>query len=141
MRSDVDHGSTPNPELFLLSRTGCMDAWHDIFHTSPPKFLSLSFMQKAIRYEQQRALLGGPSKQTVRRIKALAKEGQNARPTVTSLKTGNHLIREWNGRTYQVEVVEGGFMMDGQPYRSLTAIAKRITGAQWSGPRFFGLST
>ena len=52
---------------------------------------------------------------------------------------GARLIREWNGRRYMVEVVDGGFVMDGKPYRSLTAIAFRITGARWSGPRFFGL--
>ncbi|MCF6305500.1 MAG: DUF2924 domain-containing protein [Rhodobacteraceae bacterium] len=49
-------------------------------------------------------------------------------------------MREWNGRTYQVEVLTKGFRMDGREYRSLTAIAKKITGANWSGPRFFGLT-
>ena len=48
-------------------------------------------------------------------------------------------MREWNGRTYRVEVVEGGFQMDGKAYRSFSAIARKITGAQWSGPRFFGI--
>lgn len=52
---------------------------------------------------------------------------------------GARLIREWNGRRYVVEVTDGGFVMDGKSYRSLTAIAFRITGAKWSGPRFFGL--
>jgi hypothetical protein len=49
------------------------------------------------------------------------------------------LIRDWNGRRYVVDVVDGGFVLDGKHYRSLTAIAFRITGAKWSGPRFFGL--
>jgi hypothetical protein len=49
-------------------------------------------------------------------------------------------MREWNGRTYQVEVIRDGFVMDGRTYKSLSAIAKRITGAHWSGPRFFGLT-
>lgn len=52
---------------------------------------------------------------------------------------GARLIRDWNGRRYVVEVVEAGFVMDGKVYKSLTAIAYRITGARWSGPRFFGL--
>jgi len=52
---------------------------------------------------------------------------------------GARLIRDWNGRRYVVDVIDGGFVLDGKQYRSLTAIAFRITGAKWSGPRFFGL--
>lgn len=52
---------------------------------------------------------------------------------------GARLIREWNGRRYVVDVTESGFVMDSKLYKSLTAIAVRITGAKWSGPRFFGL--
>ncbi|MCK0096696.1 DUF2924 domain-containing protein [Yoonia sp. F2084L] len=61
-----------------------------------------------------------------------------AKPMLTP---GTQLVREWNGRIYRVLVTDDGFEMDGQTYRSLSAIAKRITGAGWSGPRFFGLST
>ncbi len=52
---------------------------------------------------------------------------------------GTRLVREWNGRMHVVEVTENGFVWDGKSYRSLSAIARRITGAHWSGPRFFGL--
>ncbi len=55
------------------------------------------------------------------------------------LPPGTRLMREWNGRTYAVDVVTDGFVFDGKTYRSLTAIAKLLTGVQWSGPRFFGL--
>ena len=54
-------------------------------------------------------------------------------------RPGTRLVREWNGRTHIVDVSEDGFVFDGKTYRSLSAIAKRITGAHWSGPRFFGL--
>lgn len=60
-----------------------------------------------------------------------------ARPP--TLLPGMRLMREWNGRPHVVDVVAGGFVFDGKTYRSLTAVAKRITGVQWSGPRFFGL--
>lgn len=70
-------------------------------------------------------------------------DGPSARapqPTLTpKLADGTQLVREWNGRTWQVAVVEGGFVCKGKRYRSLSAIAKMITGAHWSGPRFFGL--
>ncbi len=55
-----------------------------------------------------------------------------------SLKPGSHLVREWNGRTYQIEVIAGGSFLDGKTWRSLPAIAKHTTGPHWSGPRFFG---
>ena len=51
----------------------------------------------------------------------------------------DRLVREWNGRTHTVRVEEDGFTYGGSSYRSLTAIARDITGARWSGPRFFGL--
>lgn len=56
------------------------------------------------------------------------------------LSKGTQLVREWNGRPYRVEVTEAGFVLDGKCYSSLSAIAKKITGAHWSGPRFFGLN-
>ena len=54
-------------------------------------------------------------------------------------RPGSRLMRDWNGRTNVVDVVEDGFIFGGKTYRSLSAIARKITGAHWSGPRFFGL--
>jgi len=58
-----------------------------------------------------------------------------------SLKAGARLIREWRGRTHTVTVMEDGFEYAGTNYLSLTKIARKITGAHWSGPRFFGLQS
>ncbi len=58
-----------------------------------------------------------------------------------SVSVGSRFVREWNGRNHVVDAVEGGFLWNGRTYRSLSAVAKAITGAQWSGPRFFGLVT
>jgi hypothetical protein len=55
------------------------------------------------------------------------------------LRPGSRLMREWNGRMHVVDVVADGYVLDGKTYRSLSAVAKRITGAHWSGPRFFAL--
>jgi hypothetical protein len=55
------------------------------------------------------------------------------------LVAGARLLREWNGRTHVVDVTEAGYLYEGETYRSLSAIARKITGAHWSGPRFFGL--
>ena len=77
-----------------------------------------------------------------RTLKALQKLADCKVPpagSAAALRPGVCLMREWNGSTYRVEVVAGGFRMDGRDYRSLSAIARQITGAQWSGPRFFGI--
>lgn len=55
------------------------------------------------------------------------------------LSPGARLLREWNGRTYVVDVIEGGYVFEAKIYPSLTAIAAKITDVHWSGPRFFGL--
>ena len=60
------------------------------------------------------------------------------KPTI-ALSAGARLLREWNGRQYMVEVAERGYVLDGKTFRSLSGIARHITGAHWSGPRFFGL--
>ena len=88
--------------------------------------------------------MGGASKATQRRLVTLAAEfetgGTIAPPPGTKIKPGSRLVREWHGRTHTVCVTDGGFEFQGKTYRSLTKIARHITGAQWSGPRFFGLT-
>lgn len=118
-----------------FDRAKCLDRWREVFGRPPPKYLSLQFMKRVLIWETQTRALGGVSVKTTRRLKRIA--SGKARPTTA--KPGSHLIREWNGRTYQVEVVNGGYVMDGKTWRSLSAIARHITGAHWSGPRFFGV--
>lgn len=127
-------------------RETCLQLWWGAFRRVPPKHVSLRFMRRVLVHEEQCKMFGGLSTNIKRAFRHLLKQEQAkpedaAVPTrpPTSLRPGNHLVREWNGRTYQVEVVESGFVFDGKTYASLSAIAKKITGAHWSGPRFFGL--
>lgn len=92
-------------------------------------------MKRVLIWETQSQALGGVSDKTTRRLKQIA-SGTSVPATA---KPGSHLIREWNGRTYQIEVTDAGYVMDGKSWRSLSAIARHITGAHWSGPRFFGI--
>ena len=69
--------------------------------------------------------------QTLRRL-AASKESM-------TLRSGMHLVRQWNGRTISVSVEEDGYIWEERPYRSLSAVAREVTGTSWSGPRFFGL--
>jgi len=78
-----------------------------------------------------------------RRLQSLAGASENSTMAVDPglvLKTGTILVRQWRGHTHTVLVHKDGFEHEGQRYRSLTAIAERITEAHWSGPRFFGLT-
>ena len=125
--------------LAALDRAGCLDLWKTWFDCEAPRYLSAVFMRKALAHEAQCRLLGGLPAADVRSLRSIASGKRSAVRVAPALSAGTHLVREWNGRTYQVEVTKSGYVMDGKTYRSLTAIARRITGANWSGPRFFGL--
>ncbi len=122
-------------EIDACDRVDCVDRWRAVFDRPPPKHLSQQFMKRVLIWEAQNRALGGVSAKTTCRLKQVA----SGKSPPTTAKPGSHLVREWNGRTYQVEVVDGGYVMDGKTWRSLSAIAKHITGAHWSGPRFFGV--
>jgi hypothetical protein len=130
-----------------LGRAECIDRWKAQFDQQPPKFVSVEFMRKALAYEAQVKAHGGHSSMVRRALeralkdtgKPRGKAGPAQLASPLTLRPGAHLVREWNGRSYQVEVLENGFQLDGKRYRSLSAIARKITGAHWSGPRFFGL--
>lgn len=121
------------------ARTEVLVAWELAFGSLPPAYLSVGFMQRAISYERQCKAQGGLSAATRRALKQIAKGQKLSESVLSTLRPRAHLVREWNGRRYQVVVTDTGFEMDGRVWRSLSAIAKHITGANWSGPRFFGL--
>jgi Protein of unknown function (DUF2924) len=98
---------------------------------------------RALAHQLQEQTHGGTSRAQRRRLQTLAREfekGSGSSDPDTVLRTGTTLVREWRGHAHTVLVREDGFEYDGRHYRSLTVIAERITGAHWSGPRFFGLT-
>ena len=116
--------------------------WRRLYRSEPPR-ISRDLLIRGVGYRRQEIQQGGLGKSTRRKLKTLAKmfrtEGQVAPDPGLSLKPGARLVREWHGRTHTVTVTEDGFEYGGTTYRSLTKIAKKITGAHWSGPSFFGL--
>jgi hypothetical protein len=130
-----------------LDRDECIEVWLEHFGREPPKYVSVQFMRSALAFEAQVKIHGGYSPVVRRALERSLKVGRKPNGETRSvlpassltLQPGTHLVREWNGRSYQVEVRDDGFQMDGKRYRSLSAIARKITGAHWSGPRFFGL--
>jgi hypothetical protein len=95
-----------------------------------------------LAWHLQAAAFGDLEPETRRRLKQLAKAGQrNGVPRASSagLRPGTVLLREWQGVRHGVEVTRDGFLHAGKRYRSLSQVARAITGTRWSGPRFFGL--
>ena len=113
--------------------------WRRLYRAEPPR-LSRDLMMRALAYRIQEIAFGGLSKATLRRLATLAagfeSDGRIAAPTQPRIKLGARLVREWHGRTHAVVVTEDGFEFEGKLYRSLTSVAREITGAAWSGPRF-----
>ena len=118
-------------------------AWQQLYCTGPPLGLSRDLLIRALAHQLQEQNCGGVSRALRRRLQNLAAASENGTMAVDPglvLKAGTTLVRHWRGHTHTVLVHNDGFEHAGQRYRSLTAIAERITEAHWSGPRFFGLT-
>ena len=121
-------------------RSAVLRDWEEVFGSPPPPYLSVPFMRKAMAHEAQCKRHGGLPASTRRALRQVAEGKPGTVAMRQTVRPGARLVREWNGRTYQVEVIDGGFRMDGRTWPSLSAIARHITGTTWSGPRFFGLT-
>ena len=118
-------------------------AWRQLHRTGPPLGLSRDLLIRALANQLQEQSYGGVSRALRRRLQTLAgefKRGNGSFDPGLLPKTGTTLVRQWRGHAHTVLVCEDGFEYEGQRYRSLSVIAARITGAHWSGPRFFGLA-
>jgi len=118
-------------------------AWRQLHHTGPPLGLSRDLLIRALANQLQEESFGGGSRVLRRRLQSLVGASEKGTTVVDPglvLKAGTTLVRQWRGHTHTVLVHNDGFEHAGQRYRSLTAIAERITEAHWSGPRFFGLT-
>lgn len=110
---------------------------------APTPSLSPDLLRLGIAYRLQEQKLGGLSRSTrslLRQAAAGASSGDDRKPLPRKLTPGTRLVRDWHGVGHTVTVLDDGFEYDGERWKSLTAIAKAITGTHWNGPRFFGLS-
>ena len=146
--------------LSTLSRVELAQRWEAIYGSPSPHTIKRPLLERAVSWHQQARLYGGLPVRTRRQLAAIAGggsgspmagssgeegggggfgRGRGAERPFHSLTPGSRLMREWRGRTHVVEVLRDGFRWNGEEHASLSAIARRITGARWSGPRFFGL--
>ena len=130
--------------LKLMSVNDLKAEWQVLFNAPAPNN-SRTFLEGRLAYRIQELTYGGPDKQTRRLLDLLADEvegtlthkGQIADPR--NPVVGTKLIREWDGIAHTVTVLKDGFDWGGQRYKSLSAVARAITGTRWNGYRFFGL--
>jgi hypothetical protein len=129
--------------LATMTPVTLREGWERMYRTPSPPGFGPDLLARAMAYSMQEKVWGGLPRHIAREIRGGVLEIAAAslspdRPP--PLRSGTRLTREWHGRTHHVHVVDGGFDYNDQRYRSLTAIAREITGAAWSGPRFFGLA-
>lgn len=128
--------------LDTLSPAQTRSEWHRLFRREVPRH-SPHLLKRSIAWKLQSRIEGDVSPSMLRTLGRLVQAestGDNSSIEASSyIPAGTKLIREWNGRTIEVLVTDQGFEHAGRHYRSLSQIARHITGAHWSGPRFFGL--
>lgn len=129
--------------LSQLSRPNLKQRWRDLYGTEPPLKISRNLMLRAVAYRIQERAFGGIKPLTRRLLEQIANEldGRRQRggaPRAT-VPAGTVLLREWQGRSHHVTVLDEGVLYQRKRYRSLSEVAQVITGARWSGPLFFGL--
>jgi hypothetical protein len=130
--------TTPTPKL--------KEQWRQLFESEPPAF-NRRYLESRLAYRIQELAYGGLKPETVRRLEKLGEELDGGRVDVRKRPandrpiSGTRLIREYQGVEHCVTVRDDDFEYQGRPYKSLSAIARAITGTPWSGPVFFGLKS
>jgi hypothetical protein len=136
-REDIDRRLA---ELETLDAKVLREHWQELFGCAAPKRMQRDLLLRAVAYRVQEKAFGGVKPATLRKLKQLAAAvTSTGRAEAPALQPGSQLMREWNNEVHRVDVVEGGFLWRDRKYPSLSFIAREITGARWSGPRFFGL--
>jgi Protein of unknown function (DUF2924) len=120
--------------------------WRELFDTEPPAY-NRRFLESRLAYRIQELAYGGLSRDTLERLKAMAKQYATRDPAERKIRpslrliAGTKLIREWQGIEHCVTVREDDFEYLGRPYKSLSSVAQEITGTKWNGWVFFGLKS
>jgi hypothetical protein len=133
-------------EIASLSKLGIDDlreCWKALYGKAPSRDIGRSFLTRSIAYRLQERAYGGLKPSTRRLLARVAQEtaigSSPKKPQIRMAQSGTILIREWQGNAHRVTMLDDGVSFNGKRYRSLSEVAREITGSRWSGPRFFGL--
>jgi hypothetical protein len=135
--------SAETADLDRLTREELLAEYARCYGRAAPAYAHPKLLRLAVAHRHQEAANSSSDPTLARRLRRLAEEwrstGQLPAPARPPVKPGTRLLREWQGETHTVTVEEQGFRYRDQHYRSLSAVAREITGSRWSGPVFFGL--
>ena len=130
-------------ELRGLDPTALKQRWRVLYRTEAPVRIGHALLLQAVAYRLQERVLGGLKLSTRRLLERAAEDNVGRRPPTEApaarVTPGSVLIREWHGVSHRVTVLADGVLLRGARYRTLSEVARKITGTRWSGPRFFGL--
>ena len=130
--------TTPTPDL--------KKQWRDLFETEPPPY-NRRFLESRLAYRIQELAYGGLKPETIERLEALGEQLDGGNVVLRRIRadmkpiSGTRLIREWKGVEHCVTVRDHDYEYQGRPYKSLSAVARAITGTRWNGWVFFGLKS
>ena len=113
--------------------------WRRVFGTPAPPAFGIALTTRAIAARYQEQAFGGLSKAELRVLNQQVRKNERKPSAAPIIKPGTWLSRTWHGEVHEVIVLDGCYEYRGARHASLSAIARKITGVQWSGPRFFGL--
>ena len=117
--------------------------WEKLFGNPPHPKLRRELLIPILAYRLQEKALGRIRPSLLRRLQAISSELGTGKGHAASCgsgpRHGTRLVRQWQGKLHEIVVQEGGFLYEGKKFRSLSEIARTITGTRWSGPAFFGL--
>lgn len=131
--------------LPMLSRQQLLDLWQQQFGRAAPSGVRKTLLIPFLAYRLQEKTYGGLKSSTRAELRRIARANEKGSETTgasprSRIKPGTRIVRQWKGKSIEVAVTESGFEYGGTNYRSLSQIARKITGTQWSGPAFFGLN-
>ena len=131
--------------LPTLSRQQLLDLWLKQYGRAAPSGVRKSLLVPFLAYRLQENAYGGLKPSTRAELRRIARANEKGSDTTgpslrSRIKPGTRVVRQWKGRPIEVSVTESGFEYSGTNYRSLSQIARKITGTRWSGPAFFGLN-
>ena len=124
--------------LAALKRGELAEQWSAVFGCPAPRNCQATLLRCALAWHGQMTNQAKAGSGGIKRIRKKLQHSASSAP-IDSLAPGTRLLREWQGQTHHVTVLDHGFEYVGKSYRSLTAITRLITGTPWSGPQFFGL--